>query len=126
MVTTGASSQEKGVEFFEKREPSRVPAHLVQREDAAGVPGDVDTSSSSLSVPGNRRGSSTAAALGGERGNGVSSSGWFSDEDFRHLSQRDRADGLLSPSQLFVYHAQAGTYFARGPGGCLSWTASPH
>lgn len=36
MVMTGAPYQEKGVEFFQKREPSRVPAHLVQRLERLG------------------------------------------------------------------------------------------
>lgn len=36
MVTTGAPYQEKGVEFFQKREPSRVPEHLVQRLQRLG------------------------------------------------------------------------------------------
>lgn len=36
MVTTGAPYQEKGVEFFHKREPSRVPEHLVQRLQRLG------------------------------------------------------------------------------------------
>jgi hypothetical protein len=46
-----------------------VPAHLVQRGDAAGIPGDVDTSSSGFACARQqKRGSSTAAALGGERG----------------------------------------------------------
>jgi transposase len=36
MVTTGTPYQEKGVDFFQKREPVHVQAHLVQRLERLG------------------------------------------------------------------------------------------